>query len=143
MQSPNYWGSKLWTLLHAVGTRTGRSLGRLRHDELRELQWMVANLETIVPCQECRKHIDEYRRHMPPPSDAGETAGYNFWFWNFHEAVNHRLGKEGITFETLMSLKQVGVFEAWKEFTRVVRIPSLILKNFERHLRLWAGFAGI
>ena len=141
MQSPSIWGPKLWAVLHAVGSRCGRSPARIRLDELRELQWMVANLETIVPCQECRNHIQEYRRHVPLPDQ--DLGHYNFWFWNFHEAVNQRLGKVGVPHDVFMNTQQKGVIEAWKEFAAIVRIPAVALKTFERHLRLWAGFAGI
>ena len=138
MQSPSIWGPKLWAVLHSVGSRSGRSHVKLRIDEIRELNWMIHNLETIVPCNECRIHIEEYRKHTPPPQSDPEK--YNLWIWNFHESVNHRLGKTGVPFPIGV---QKRVFEAWKEFTAVVKIPTAFLKNFERHLRLWAGFAGL
>lgn len=139
MQSPSAWGSKLWAVLHAVGSRTGRSIPRVRADELRELQWMVQNLESIVPCNECRKHIQEYRRHVLPPDR--NPGDYNLWFWNFHEAVNTRLGKVGGVPFPLG--EQPRVLDTWREFAAIVKIPTVLLKGFERHLRLWAGFAGI
>lgn len=143
MQNPSIWGSKLWAVLHAVGIRTGRSLPSMSRDEVRELQWIVNNLETIVSCQECRKHIQEYRRHVPSPDK--KAGDYHFWFWNFHEAVNSRLGKIGLPFESVSEVHKKGVFEAWREFEMTVKgkVSLVVLKTFERHLRLWAGFAGI
>ena len=141
-QSPSIWGSKLWAVLHAIGSLSGRSPVRIRVDEIRELLWIVNNLESIIPCQECRKHLGEYRRLRPPLAAAED---YNSWFWNFHEAVNTRLGKVGGVSlkDIIVAQNQKKVLEAWKEFARVVKIPIVALKGFERHIRLWAGFAGI
>ena len=144
-QSPSIWGAKLWDVLHAIGSKTGRSPHRLRADELRSLRWLVDHLETIVPCQECRTHIEEYRRQHPPPPFS--PADYNEWFWEFHEAVNHRLGKVGIPFSEVVSSSSSDsrrdVIGAWKEFLAVVKLPSVAVKAFDRQIRLWIGFAGI
>ena len=140
-QSPSVWGSKLWEVLHAIGSRSGRSPAKLQRDELRELQWIVDNLETIIPCKECRTHVEEYRKLTPPPEIW--ASDYDSWFWNFHEAVNTRLGKVGVSFEEYKLQNKQKVIESWKEFARVVKIPATPLKGFERHLRLWMGFAGI
>jgi hypothetical protein len=140
-QSPSIWGAILWELLHAIGVRTGRSPHRLRADELRTLRWLVNHLESIVPCQECRAHIEEYRRFHPPPDES--PGDYNEWFWQFHEAVNQRLGKVGISFSEVCSRPQRGVIETWKEFLAIVKLPAVSVKAFDRHIRLWMGFAGI
>jgi len=140
-QSPSIWGAKLWALLHAIGLRTGRSPYRLRADEMRTLQWLVGHLETIVPCQECRTHIEEYRRRHPVPDQSPED--YNYWLWEFHEAVNHRLGKVGIPFSELSLEGLPNVINAWKDFLSVVKLPAAAMKAYDRHIRLWVGFAGI
>ena len=84
------WGPSAWAILHALGERSGKGLERCRVDEQREMRWMIDNLEKIIPCHACVRHIVEYRRRNPLSDD------YKTWLWNFHEAVNQRLGKVGI-----------------------------------------------
>jgi hypothetical protein len=58
--------------------------------------------------------------------------------------VNNRLGKVGIPFSEICSSESLpGVIGAWKEFLAVVKLPAVATKAFDRHIRLWIGFAGI
>ena len=44
-----------------------------------------------LPCEECRAHATAYSRRYPP--DFTGSAGLQTWAWQFHNAVNKRLGK--------------------------------------------------
>ena len=137
---PSLWGPKLWTLLHGIGGKAGRSIPALRADEIRELKWLVNNLETIIPCNECQTHIKIYRKAKPPPPNPSE---YAHWFWEFHEAVNARLGKPSFPFTPDVS---INIHQAWKTFNYTIgsrEINAEFIKKFGRHLQLWIGFAGI
>ncbi len=95
MPVPSVWGPILWPILHWMSVRAGLGLclAKCRADEKRELAWLFTHLESIVPCVECKKHIEDYRKVNPLPAALAETKGYELWVWTFHEAVNRRLGK--------------------------------------------------
>lgn len=92
MPVPSVWGPVLWPILHWLSVRAGqgKSLVKCRADEKREIGWLFTHLETIVPCVECKKHIEDYRKANPLPLEARD---FEAWVWTFHEAVNQRLGK--------------------------------------------------
>ena len=130
------WGPQLWKILHGIGETAGYS--KICHtDEIRELQWIINNLEKIVPCRKCSRHIQEYRRIVP------FNGNYKYWFWNFHEAVNARLGKIGVPFDTLRG--NCNIMEEWAEYEKRLRgkigIDWKDIKMFKRHLQLWLEFS--
>lgn len=92
MPVPSVWGPSLWRVLHCLTIRASqnRSSPKCKEDEKRELAWLFVHLESIISCIECKKHIEEYKKKNPLPSD---PAAYAEWTWVFHEAVNERLGK--------------------------------------------------
>jgi hypothetical protein len=151
MPLPSVWGPYLWAVLHRIGYRAGKAPDIMARDEKRELDWLFAHLETIVPCVECRQHIEEYRKvhGIPVPADCGR------WMWEFHEDVNRRLGKTSVPYsgdlgspghalQTNKSLRRL-----WREYCESIfesvqmgNLPGKNLTEFGRHLFLWQGFAG-
>ena len=147
MPLPSVWGPYLWVVLHRIGYRAGKAPDIMATDEKRELDWLFAHLETIVPCVECRQHIEEYRKvhGIPVPAECGR------WIWEFHEDVNRRLGKTGVPYSselgswpTNKSLRRL-----WREYCESIfesvqmgNLPGKNLTEFGRHLFLWQGFAG-
>lgn len=145
MPLPSVWGPKLWPVLHAFGARGGKALVRWHEDERREILWLIGHLETIVPCPECRKHIEEYRRSNPLPVDARELGE---WIWKFHEAVNERLGKErGPAFEVVLEQYQkVQIQKLFQEYFDLVKecvlkgtLSGTAVREWRRHLILFFG----
>jgi hypothetical protein len=146
--APNVWGPILWSLLHTIGARAGLSSPKIYIDELRELRWLVDHLESIIPCKECRDHVQEYRRANPLPVAA---SAYGLWFWTFHEEVNRRLGKPS----TIPFTPELGkptdnrkLLETWKAYTNVLsdsllkgQVKGENIKEFNRHFRMWIGFS--
>lgn len=141
---PSVWGPGLWEVLHAVGAQGGRSPASIRGDEERELKWLFNNLESVIPCAECRKHLVEYRRAHPVPDGA---EGFGAWVWTFHNAVNERLGKAQVPFTgaTVTPAAAANPKELWKKYISILRnsIKADYIHMFGRHLRLWASFAGV
>jgi hypothetical protein len=142
------WGPSLWAILHTMAEKSGKGLERCRVDEAREMRWMVENLEWILPCQACFRHTIEYRRANPPlPLSAG-NVDYKLWFWNFHEAVNTRLGKVGIPLDCVKG--DCDIRAAWGAYKELLRNKYIILRRihwdrvlvFSRNLNLWLGFLG-
>ncbi len=62
------------------------------------------------PCQTCRKHIIEYiKTHQPQElrnltNEQGERIGMFKWSWLFHNAVNTRIGKPYVDWETAIGM---------------------------------------
>lgn len=141
MPLPAVWGPIAWKLLHAIGAKAGRpSIPSLRIDEQRQVQWLLQHLEYIIPCNECRQHIQLYRKSVGLP----DSSSFAAWIWTFHEAVNERLGKpEGPPF-TLELGKDVDILKTWKEYIDCVKesyqlghLRSEDVKEWKRHLLLW------
>lgn len=145
MPLPAIWGPKLWAVLHGIGGRAGRSMPQVRQDEERELKWLFDNLETLVPCPECRGHIVRYRKDHPLPVKAAE---YGRWIWEFHEAVNQRLGKPSVIWSERIG-EGSSVSKAWTDFQGSLK-DSLLkgsvkgdsVARWKLHLQMWRGFCG-
>ena len=119
----------------------------MRIDAKREVDWLLAHLETIVPCVECRLHIEEYRR-AGLPATLDDVAR---WVWTFHEAVNQRLGKLGLPFSDDLGAIERGesLKNLWLNYTTEIfqavqmgQLPGIGIKTFKQHLFLWKGFCG-
>lgn len=119
----------------------------MRLDAKRQVDWMLAHLETIVPCAECRLHIEEYRRAGLPAS-LDDVAR---WVWTFHEAVNQRLGKSSFPFSDELGAIERGesLKNLWLNYTTEIfqavqmgQLPGIGIKVFKQHLFLWKGFSG-
>jgi hypothetical protein len=115
-------------------------------DEVREMKWMIDHLESIVPCKECRDHIQKYKRANPAPQ---APQGVQLWFWQFHEDVNARLEKPSTAFTEDIGKpsNNAKLLELWKTYTDILRDSLLMghvkgenIKEFHRHFRMWMGF---
>ena len=144
MPLPSVWGPKAWELLHAIANRAGQGVNqRLLADEQREVVWLFRHLEYMIPCPECRLHIVQYRK----ANGGGPTSNYGEWMWNFHEAVNQRLGKNpGPPFDSAIG-KDLNIRNAWNAYVEIVReslqaghLRSNEMKEWVRHLLLWVAF---
>lgn len=156
MPLPAVWGPRLWEILHKIGSyhwlqETSRQLAHspatvLAKDWRRELEWLINHLESIVPCAECRQHIESYRKIHPI---YGVNPGR--WIWEFHEAVNERLGKpKGPEFSDEIGKHGKSLRALWKEYTGSIfesvqmgNLPGKNVSEFARHLFLFQGFSGV
>ncbi len=147
MPQPSVWGPKLWPVLHAIGSHGGKAIQRCRDDEKRELAWLFSHLESIVPCPECRKHIEEYRKGNPLPS---ETRDIGEWIWKFHEAVNQRLSKPAgpVLEEVLVQYQKVNIQKLYQDYFDCVKESVLkgtlsgdAVREWRRHLVLYWGLS--
>jgi hypothetical protein len=145
---PAVWGPKLWKILHILGYYSRIAPETLKKDAKREVDWLLANLETIVPCAECRLHIEEHRRMTGLPASLKEVGQ---WVWNFHEETNKRLGKVGVEFTEQIGMIEKGetLKNLWINYTSEIyqsvqmgQLPGIGLHKFKQHLFLWKGFCG-
>jgi hypothetical protein len=117
----------------------------MRVDVTREYVWLIQHMETIIPCKECRDHVKAFKKELPPPAGPDEGS----WFWALHESVNERLGKPAVIYSADIG-SDVSVKELWKVYKHTLRdslisgsVNGLALKEYGRHIGLWAGFAYI
>jgi hypothetical protein len=148
---PSQWGPKLWTILHSLGYYSSqlhqdeRVPEIIKKDAMREVLWLLGHLETIVPCSECRQHIEEYRKTN---GLVNTLEGVEKWTIDFHNAVNVRLGKPVYTEKTIHHQK-ILLRSVWKEYMADISQPIMMGHlpgdgplEFARHLFLWKGFVG-
>ena len=142
MPLPAVWGPRAWEILHGIGWKAGRSpISHLAIDEKREMMWLLQHIEYIIPCPECKAHVQSYRKREGLPSESNEVGS---WLWTFHEAVNERLGKgDGPPFtHTLGENKPLQ--KLLKEYILCVQESFLLghlraeqVKEWNRHFQLW------
>lgn len=123
-QIPKYpsneeWGPLLWGIFHILAEKSGQqTISMIQEDEKRAWPLFVKAIQLIIPCPECREHFSGYLQTNPfqAPSDYKLFHGYvRTWFYNFHEAVNSRLGKPSFPFDELS-----------KYYSDATRIKTLI-----------------
>ena len=146
MPLPSVWGPVAWRILHGIGAKAGTIQNpKMKIDENREALWLMSHLEYIIPCPECRQHILAYRKKTGLPSFSGEIG---IWLFNFHNAVNERLGKPTVTEYTqqLGKVNNIGIL--WKEYLECVKESFQIghlsandVREWSRHLYLWLATA--
>ena len=146
MPLPGVWGPRAWELLHTIANRAGKGVHqRLLVDEQREIIWLFSHIEYMIPCPECRLHIIQYRKGH----GGGPTNQFGQWIWNFHEAVNQRLGKNpGPSFTEVEAIGgDLNIRTLWSAYLELVRdslqaghLRSNEVKEWGRHLLLWCAF---
>lgn len=87
-ESKDVWGPRTWAALHKYAIYYPRRPTALRQQAA--FEYILNTLESL-PCDECRGHALRYLRTHPPTLKNNETL--QNWVYNFHNAVNHRLGK--------------------------------------------------
>jgi hypothetical protein len=150
MAKPAVWGPHLWSVLEVIGWKSSVStnVSPIIHGDMqRELRWLLLHLETIIPCAECRAHIESYRKEHPLPSSAKE---YSQWIWNLHDDVNIRLGKDPSPPWNPGIGSKTHVWTAWKNYRTSIKDSIVTGKHngaflieFNRHLMLWESFTGL
>jgi hypothetical protein len=94
MSSRDIWGPLVWKLLHAMADLSNRRDVYLLWNQV------LRATATILPCELCRVHMNEYIRAHPfvlknwmalSPQIIRENI--RRWINDFHNSVNERLGK--------------------------------------------------
>lgn len=101
-----YFGPGKWDTIHLIAYR---AVDQESMNFFRRFMQIMAEEEK---CGECKMHMDEYIRANPIEqwfwrpqlrrASDGRMIGCFMWSVNFHNAVNARLSKKGMTFEEAM-----------------------------------------
>lgn len=93
----------IWYLWHKL------SLEAIDNDSISSYIWMVKTTVYTFEC-ECREHAIEYIENNPPENylhffdSNGIPYGMFLWSFLFHNAVNKRLNKKQLDFDSALKL---------------------------------------
>ena len=94
------WGPGIWFNIHIF------SLNQTSDYFIKYIRFITEKL----PCGECRDHATNYINQNSPEkyigikNEDGEDIGMFKWSWTFHNAVNTRLGKKYINYDTAINM---------------------------------------
>lgn len=93
--SRELWGPKIWFIFHRLSFFSDRT------DILGAWTKMLKDLHEIIPCALCKDHMGQYCREHPIRKIAiSGSKGIDikkaiiYWFYQFHNVVNHSKGSE-------------------------------------------------
>jgi hypothetical protein len=89
------WGPLGWDWLHVAAARYPTSPSP---EEARRAFRRIWAFVTRLPCAACREHATRYVLRQPPILTSSSLL--QVWAWRFHNAVNARLQKPLLPFET-------------------------------------------
>ena len=101
---PKYIGPGVWYLIH---TKAKEATSDKTIEEFIDLMYM---LEEKFACKNCRKHIGQYIDNhsfddlIHLTNEDGTRIGMFKWAWLFHNAVNTRIGKPYVEWETAVEM---------------------------------------
>lgn len=93
-------GNGTWYTIHLMAKEATTDRGKEAFIVL------MHNLAKSYWCEKCRRHINEYLQQHPIQlfwhyrDVDGNEIGMFKWAWSFHNAVNRRLGKAEVPWET-------------------------------------------
>lgn len=108
ISNPAIIGPGIW---QAITFMAKHATTDLKKNEFIDYMYM---LSVEFPCGKCRTHIQEYLREnsfepfMNLTNENGEQIGMFKWVWMFHNAVNLRLHKPFVDFQTAWEMFDTG-----------------------------------
>jgi hypothetical protein len=99
LKDPKVIGPGIWYIIHLKGMIAKDISTKVSFIKL------INELSVNFPCLKCRNHINEYLEHNPITlATLNEPEGLFKWSWEFHNAVNKRLGKNIIDYQSAKRL---------------------------------------
>ena len=150
-QQPNYpvvenWGPVIWTILHGLAEKSGKTIPRFRDDEIRQWINMIQIMPKMIPCEDCRIHAESWI--LINPITAIKTLPHNDlntwlvnWVYTFHEDVNRRTGKpsfdRALLHQKYDNVNIIASLSALKPFIETaIRLSGITLLPWQK----WSGF---
>jgi hypothetical protein len=106
--NPERIGSGIWFVIHL---KAKHATTEQTKNEFIDFMYL---LSVEFPCNRCRTHIQSYLREHPfepymnLKNNEGEDIGLFKWSWLFHNAVNNRLAKPFVDWETAWGMYDTG-----------------------------------
>lgn len=82
------WGPKLWEVMHTFSYSYPVSPNNIQKKSATNF---YSSMGHLIPCEHCSQHCLEYTTKNPP--NVQNKQSLINWVYNFHNAVNQRLGK--------------------------------------------------
>lgn len=107
LTDPTYIGPGMWTNIHQQAMRA-----KTRQEQLDFIKYMT-NICIDFPCLNCRTHCTKYIEKCPMKDYMNVKIKINnklivigmfIWSWKFHNAVNTRLNKSIMNWDTAFSI---------------------------------------
>ena len=97
------WGPKAWRWLHLQAIYFPHSSDqKVFSNMISHMRNHIISFICRLPCMDCRMHANQYIKQNPLNFDSNHSL--QIWMWNFHNAVNKRLGSPVITYEKYRSI---------------------------------------
>ena len=90
---PGIWGTAVWDTIHIFALNYPRNPTDRQEQNMLEL---IKLLCLHLPCPNCRYHALIYVNQNPPTTGSREEL--ETYFYDFHNEVNERLGKDRVTY---------------------------------------------
>jgi len=101
---PKSFGPGAWLIIHILAYNAKRDEAK------RDFEAAMHKICSGLKCKNCKVHCGEYLKNHPirdywhVKNKNGVDIGMFKWSWTFHNAVNQRLGKEIMDFDTAYHL---------------------------------------
>jgi len=104
LADPKSFGPGAWLVIHILAYHAKTN------ESKRDFEAAMHNICSGLKCNNCKVHCGDYLKNHPiknywdVKNKNGVDIGMFKWSWNFHNAVNQRLGKETMDFDTAYHL---------------------------------------
>jgi hypothetical protein len=96
MATKQEWGNACWYLFHSLSFKLKDGQDHI----IIELMALCRNIAIILPCPDCSEHAKQsFALADRSGVRVADRAGFQRFWWQFHNLVNARLKKPSITFE--------------------------------------------
>lgn len=103
---PKLSGPPLWYIIHST------SFSAREMESIQSFILTMKNICNNFPCKHCKGHCQDYIKKHPIEKEIdtvinGKRLGMFLWSWKFHNAVNQRLNKPIVNFETAYKMYDI------------------------------------
>lgn len=103
---PAYFGPGIWYIFHSKSFRANN-----RQLQLETIAY-IRDIINILPCPSCKQHAQKYLLEHPPEQYLdvmidNMNIGIFLWCFLFHNAVNARIGKPIMSWDTAFDLYNI------------------------------------
>lgn len=100
---PKIIGPGSWNIIHRM------AFAAKTRPAMENFIFLMKQICDGFPCKVCKGHCQEYIKNHPMEKEyntlvGGESLGMFLWSWRFHNAVNLRLGKPQMNWQTAYDL---------------------------------------